>query len=166
MTSSGNEWRERLQRRLESERRESEELIASEQRKLVENLRSRWRDDLHTIEADTRESTGRLIGLLARRWFGVWMIGLSLCLGIFGGSWGLLQWLSSEVRSERARLEMLREEIVESRRTLARLEEETWGVLLVEDEDGKRFVVLPRGTPTSPRWGSLDGRPVYELSSE
>ena len=57
-TSTANDLTERLRRRLESERREIEELTASELGRLGENSRRAARNALSTIERDTEEATG------------------------------------------------------------------------------------------------------------
>ena len=53
MTSNANDLTGRLRKRLEDERREIEELAASELERLGENSRRVARNVLHTIERDT-----------------------------------------------------------------------------------------------------------------
>ena len=60
MTSSANDLTERLRRRLETERREIEDLTANELERLGENSRRVLRNALRTIERDTEEATGRM----------------------------------------------------------------------------------------------------------
>ena len=45
---------------------------------------------------------------------------------------------------------------------LEQLEERTWGVVLFEERDGRRFVLLPRGMVIS-RPLRLGGRLAFEL---
>ena len=66
MTSSVNDLTERLRRRLENERREIEELTASELGRLGENSRRVARSALRSIERDTEEATGRMRELLLK----------------------------------------------------------------------------------------------------
>ena len=56
-------------------------------------------------------------------------------------------------------------EIKEQQRTVERLKETTWGVVLHEGNEGRRFVVLPPGTLEDPPW-TVGGRPAVDLSSE
>ena len=56
-------------------------------------------------------------------------------------------------------------EIKEQRRTVERLKETTWGVVLHEGEEGRRFVVLPAGSLPNPPW-TVGGRPAVPLFSE
>ena len=148
-TSTANDLTDRLRRRLESERREIEELTASELRKLAENSRRVARNALRTIERDTEEATGRMRELLAKAWQRPLIVGLSLWIGFFGGSWATMRWLGWSIHD---RIE-----------TLAELEADTWGIALREIK-GERYVVLPFGTVADPGWEVRD-RPAVKLSN-
>ena len=50
-------------------------------------------------------------------------------------------------------------EIKERRRSVERLSETTWGVVLHEGEQGRRFVVRPKGTLEYPPWKVGGGLP-------
>ncbi len=163
-TSSANDLTERLRRRLESERREIEELTASELGQLGENSRRVARNALRTIESDTEEATGRMRELLLKAWVRPLIVGLGLWLGIFGGSWATMRWLSGSIQDRIERLAELDYDIYDARQTLAQLEVDTWGVALLEIE-GERVVVLPAGTLEDPRWTWRD-RPVVKLSNK
>ena len=163
-TSNANDLTERLRRRLESERREIEELTASELGRLGENSRRAARNALRTIERDTEEATGRMCALLLRAWLRLLAFGLSLWLGIFGGSWGTMRWLSRSIQARIERVVELDYDINEARRTLAQMEVDTWGVALLEI-DGERVVVLPAGTLDNTGWTWRD-RPAVKLSRE
>ena len=131
-------------------------------------------EDQRGFEAATTSMTAKAVGLLLRRWAGSVATGLMICLGIFGGSWGLTQWLSAEIRNELQLRESLRRENGRLLLTQDRLEAETWGVTL-EDLSSGRFVVLPLGTAlcrpddvmfrASRSW-TVRGRPAVRLSSE
>ena len=164
MTSSANDLTERLRGRLETERRAVEELTASELQKLGANSRRVASNALRTIERDTAAATGRMRALLLKAWLRPLVVGLSLWLGICGGSWATMHWLSTRIQ---VRIEMavaLDLDIEEARQTLARLEETTWGIALREIE-GERYVVLPAGVLPYPllRVGT---RPAVKLSNE
>ena len=162
-TSTANDLTDRLRRRLESERREIEELTASELRKLAENSRRVARNALRTIERDTEEATGRMRELLAKAWQRPLIVGLSLWLGFFGGSWATMRWLATSIQDRIETLAAANARIEEAHETLAELEADTWGIALREIT-GERYVVLPFGTVADPGWEVRD-RPAVKLSN-
>ena len=164
MTSNANDLTERLRRRLESERQAIEELTASELERLGANSRRVASNALRIIEADTAVATGRMRALLLNAWLRPLLVGLSLWLGICGGSWATMHWLSACIQARIETAATLDLEIEEARQTLARLEAATWGIALREIE-GERFVVLPAGSLAYPPW-TVDTRPAVKLSNE
>ena len=99
MTSNANDLTERLRRRLETERQAIEELTASELERLGANSRRVASNALRTIEADTAVATGRMRALLLKAWLRPLVVGLSLWLGICGGSWATMHWLSTRIQA-------------------------------------------------------------------
>ena len=164
MTSDPNDLNARLRRRKQTERRQFEEVTASELRLLGENLRAVANDALRTIEADTGASVARTRVILLNAWLRPLVVGVAIFLAISGGSWGLMHWLSASIQSRIAVLATLEVQIEHARDTLAEIEDTTWGVTLLEI-DGERFVVLPFGTLDHPPW-TVAGRPALKLSSE
>ena len=163
-TSTANDLTERLRRRLESERWEIEELTASELGRLGENSRRAGRNALRSIERDTEEATARMRELLVKGWQRPLIVGLSLWLGFFGGSWATMQWLSRSIQTRIETVAGLGRDIEDARRTLAQLEVDTWGLVFHEIE-GERFVVVPDGVLARPPWW-VDDRPALKLSRE
>ena len=162
-TSTANDLTERLRRRLESERREIEKLTASELERLAANSRRVARNALRTIERDTEEATGRMRELLAKAWQRPLIVGLSLWLGFFGGSWATMRWLSRSIHDRIETLAAANARIEAAHETLAELEADTWGIALREIK-GERYVVLPFGTVADPGWEVRD-RPAVKLSN-
>ena len=146
-----NELTSRLRRRLEADNRGIEQTAARELRRLGESLSAVVNGALRTIEADTASAVGRLSAMLRRAWLLPLVVGLSLSLGIVGGSWAGTRWLWTTIEQQIEAVAVLRVDIAESRATLARVEAATWGVRLREI-DGDRFVVLPSGTLASLPW--------------
>ena len=164
MTSSQSDLTERLRRKLETERLEIEKTATHELRRLGESLSAAASDAQSFIEADMAASTGRMRVLLMRAWLRPLAVGLSLFLGISGGSWATMHWLWASIESRIETVAILNVRIDQARETLAELEETTWGVTLNEI-DGNRFVVLPAGALDHPPW-RVGGRPAVMLSSE
>ena len=155
---------DRLRKRLEIERREIEELTASELERLGENSRRVARNALSTIELDTEEATRRMRELLAKAWQRPLIVGLSLWIGFFGGSWATMQWLTRSIQHRIETRAELGQDIEDARRTLAQLEVDTWGLVFHEIK-GERFVVVPDGALDDPPW-EVDDRPALKLSNE
>ena len=163
-TSNPNGLSARVRNRMESDRRQIEAATTSELRRLGENLHAVASDELRTIEADTGATVGRVRLLLLNAWLRPLVVGLTIFLGISGGSWGLMDWLSASIQSRIETLAVLEVRIDQARETLAEIEDTTWGVMLREI-DGERFVVLPDGTLDHPPW-TVGGRPALKLPSE
>ena len=157
-TSSGSGLQARLQKRAEQDRQEIEALTQSELKKLAKNLRQSVNDEMYIIVRDIKDHTRWMNAALWRPWLRSVTVGVCLFLGILAGSWGLTRWYANQIQSlieTRAALEF---EIQEARQTIERLKETTWGVVLHEEEQGRKFVVLPKGTLDYPPW-TVGGRP-------
>lgn len=164
-TSSMSDLQKRIQKRVEQDRQQMEAVVQSELKKLSENLNRIVKRELLTIESDTKVWSKRLSVAALKAWSRPIGVGLLIFLGIFVGSWGLTQWLSSSVESHIEARAAIRLEIEQEQRTLEQLRAQTWGVWLHEAEDGGRHVVLPRGTFEDWPW-TVQGQPAIRLSSE
>ncbi len=163
-TSSPGDLTSRLRSRLEADRKEIEEAATRELERLGESLSAVAGDALRSIEADTEEATGRMRELLMRAWLRPLVVGMSLFLGICGGSWATMHWLSRSIDSRIETLAEVKLRIVRARDTLAVMHETTWGIEL-QEINGDRYVLLPVGTPGRPAF-TMDGRPYMKLSRE
>ena len=163
-TSSPSDLTSRLRSRLEADRKEIEKTATRELRRLGESLSAVRRDALRSIEADTELATGRMRELLMRAWLRPLVVGMSLFLGICGGSWATLHWLSRSIDSRIETLAEVKLRTLRARDTLAVMHETTWGVEL-QEINGDRYVLLPAGTPGRPAF-TMDGRPYMKLSRE
>ena len=151
--------------RLEHERREIEELTTSELERLAEHSRRVARSAVRTIERDTEEATGKMRELLVKAWQRPLIVGLSLWIGFFGGSWATMRWLASSIQDRIVTRAELNRDIEDARRTLAQLEVDTWGLVFHEIK-GERFVVVPDGVLADPPWWVDGDRPALKLSNE
>ncbi len=163
-TSNRNDLSARLRSRMETDRRQIEEVTANELKQLGESLRAAANAALRSIEADMGVTAARTRAMLLNAWLRPLVVGLVIFLGISGGSWALTHWLAARIQSRIETLAALDIQIEEARETLAEMEDTTWGVNLLE-VGGERFVVLPAGAPDQPPW-NVDGRPAFKLSSE
>ena len=152
---------------MEDEDRETTAIAERELRRFGETLNASANDKLRITEAAMAAQVGRIHGLLWRGWLRSLVVGLCVCLGIFGGSWGLTQWQSSRVQRLVERQEALRLAIAREQQTLEQLQAQTWGVWLHEGEEGTRYVVMPRTKVFPEDWPwTVQGQPAVPLSSE
>ena len=167
-----------LEAQHQAEREQIEALTRSEYEHLRNALSDLREHELNTIEDDMQASLERLNAqvntalnesnrslhqglekalstlirisqLTTRQWLKLVLISLSLLLGISLGSWGLMQYLSSQVQdlwSEQQRLSA----------SVEQLEARTWGVSLLRSGQD-RFVVLP-GRGGEPNWKCNDNK--------
>lgn len=107
--------------------------------------------------ASVRAEAEALQALTLRAWLKPLALSLSLLLGIFGGSLGLMQWLSHSMQSKLETRAALAQQIEQQRQTLAQIEARTWGVEMRQDSNG-RFLILPPGVEPVTGWTFGQGR--------
>ena len=163
-TSSPGDLTSRLRSRLETDRQRIEDAAARELARLGESLSAVASDALRSIEADTEKATARMRELLMKAWLRPLVVGMSLFLGICGGSWATMHWLSRVIDSRLETLTEVNIRIERARETLAEMQETTWGVELREIS-GERYVALPVRTPVRSAF-TMDERPYLKLSRE
>jgi len=163
-TSNPDELTARLQSRMATEHGQIEAVIVSELRRHGERSRAVVNDGLHSIEANMGTAFGRMRVLLLNAWLRPLVAGVVIFVGISGGSWELMHWLSTNIQDRIETMATLEVWIEDARHTLAEIEDTTWGVTLLEI-DGERFVVLPDGTLEHPPW-IVGGRPALKLPNE
>ena len=128
------------------------------------NLRQSVDEEMYIIVRDIKDRTRWMNAALWGAWLRSVVIGGCLFLGILAGSWGLTRWYANQIQSLIETKDRLEFEIHEARQTIELIEQDTWGVTLVE-VDGRRYAILPESTPENPL-GIMDGRPTVRLSSE
>ena len=121
-TSSPSDLTSRLRQRMEADRQQIEEMAAGELARLGESLSAVASGALRSIEADTAEATARVRELLMRAWLRPLVVGLSLFLGICGGSWATMHWLSRSIDYRIETLASLNRQVEEARSTLDEIE--------------------------------------------
>ena len=102
---------------------------------------------LSAVQSEVRA----LQALTFQAWLKPLLLSLSLLLGIFCASWGLMQWFSHSIEEQLETRAGLAQEIREQEATLAKIEARTWGVTFREDKDG-RFLILPPGVAPVTGW--------------
>ena len=145
-TSTLNDLTSRLRRRMETDRRRIEKTASREHERLGESLSAVASDALRPIEANTATAKERMRALLLRACLQPQVVGLTLLLGISGGRWATMRWLSRSIDYRIKTLARVSVRIERMREILAEMEDTTSGVTLREIS-GERYVALPAGTP-------------------
>ena len=134
---------------MEAERRQIQETTTSELRRLGENLRAVATDELRTTESDTAAATARMRVVLLNAWLRPLVVGLIVFLGISGGSWALMHWLSASIQSRIETLATLEVQIEHARRDPGRDRGDNLGGDPVGDRRGALRGVAGRDTGPS-----------------
>ena len=124
-------------------------------------------DALRTIEADTAAATGRMREMLLRAWLWPLVAGLSLSVGICGGSWAAMRLLWTAIEWKVETLAALNGGHRAGPPDADRDRGDDLGAGAPMEIDGERYVVLPGGLAAqSVRSGPWAGGPAVKLSSE
>ena len=165
MPSTGNSLTslaERLKAKAEQDRQELEALTRQQFDALSESLRQSSTAALSTTEVAIQEALGRLEASIAshcqtlswtfgRKWLQALLLGLALLMGTALGGWGLLNMLQSKATALHNEIRDLQADKAALEATVAQLSERTWGLKLLENQDG-RFIVLPQKTTPKTGW--------------
>ncbi|WP_243359606.1 hypothetical protein [Fundidesulfovibrio terrae] len=153
---------ERMRSKAEQDRQELEVLTRQRFDALSESLRQSSTAALSITEAAIQDALGRLEASIAsrcqtlswafsRRWLQALLLGLALLMGIALGGWGLLAMLQSKAAALQGEIQDLRADKAALEATVAKLSDRTWGLKLLENQEG-RFIVLPPNTTPKTGW--------------
>ncbi len=157
LTSHQEELRQTAKREFES--------TASEYKSCGSKLRASVGAEAERTRSAIEENLRELRSGIERKLLWSLARGFLFVIGVALGLWGLISFLGQDIQQKIETRRELAVEIEQQRQTVERLRETTWGVVLVEDEQSNRFVVLPEGTlEDPPRY--FGGGDVIKLSSE
>jgi len=153
---------ERMRSKAEQDRQELEALTRRQFDALSESLRRSSTAALSTTEAAIQDALGRLEASIdsrcqtlswtfGRKWLQVLLLGLALLMGTALGGWGLLTMLQSKAMALQNEIQELREDKATLEATVTKLSDRTWGLRLLENQEG-RFIVLPSKTTPKTGW--------------
>lgn len=163
------ELNQRVQKRLEQEQNELEQLTHQTLQNLQTNLSECASAALATtgnaisdhcqalsekMNKDLSQLEGRyrLLGwAMLKGWLCHLLLALALLIGLVGGSWVLTSHLVREVKHLRQEVSLLEQEKREVTETLAAMQSKSWGLTLHSGQNG-RFIVLPLGSNASTGW--------------
>lgn len=153
---------ERMRTKTEQDRQELEALTRQQFNALSESLRQSSTAALRTTEAAIQEKLGTLEENIASRcqtlsWaFGrKWLQALFLSMAMFAGTalggWGVVTLLTHKVMALQDEIQSLETSKTELESTTEQLEKRTWGLKLLENQEG-RFIILPPKTSAQTGW--------------
>ncbi|EKO39936.1 MAG: hypothetical protein B193_1346 [Solidesulfovibrio magneticus str. Maddingley MBC34] len=165
MSNTGNSLAslaERMRAKTEEDRQELEALTRQQFNALSESLRQSSAVALRTTEAAIQEKLGTLEESIAsrcqtlswafgRKWLQVLLLGMAFLAGTALGGWGVVSLLTNRVVALQDEIQSLHASKAELVNTAGQLEKRTWGLKLLENQDG-RFIILPPKTSAHTGW--------------
>lgn len=170
---------ERLQSKMEQDRKELERQTQYELETLSRNLQALSQNALLTIEHDIQQQSSqvtskcgkilseieRSLTLLRRTLVLAWIrncvLGMGIIAGMALGTLGISSMLSTYLLHQQAQITALQKEKTDVEQSLMALNRKTWGISLMENKEGK-FVVLGTSQTLSPGW-KVNNRPAWKL---
>ena len=159
---------QRLQQKLDRERMLVQELTQKSYGKLERELEAITSTAISTIKQDMQRQQLILTSIIGKFWLIPAGVGLSLCLGIFFGSWGVARYLSSRISQRQETLDYLEEkidsqvaEIKQQQQTLESIQKQTAGITITQTDNGT-FLTLPSYSTLTPGW-QCQGKPCLKL---
>lgn len=126
----------------------------------LDQFSARVQDKLGAIEDQLDQRLAALTRFSTWLWLRPVCVGLLICLGLTLGSWGLIEGIAARIESQRQTLTEGKQDIERQQATVRELKQDTWGVGLHEEADG-RFLILPENT--AKRWWNLGDQPAVKL---
>ncbi|EHJ48327.1 hypothetical protein DFW101_2322 [Solidesulfovibrio carbinoliphilus subsp. oakridgensis] len=153
---------ERMRAKTEQDRQELEALTRQQFNALSESLRQSSTAALRTTEAAIQEKLGKLEESIAsrcqtlswafgKRWLQALLLSMALLMGTALGGWGVVTLITNRVLALQGEIQSLNASKAELENTVGQLEKRTWGLKLLENQDG-RFIILPPKTSAHTGW--------------
>ncbi len=159
---------QRLQQKLDRERQLVRDLTQRSYGKLERELEAITSTAINTIKKDMQRQQLILSEMLGKFWLMPAGVGLSLCLGILVGSWGMMQHLSSRISQKQKTLDYLNQKVdsqylllQEQQQTLELIQKKTAGITITQTDNGT-FLTLPTDSTLNPGW-QCQGKPCLKL---
>ncbi len=144
--------KDKLAEKMEQDRKETEELTEKELKKLSKGLKAIVKRELLSILKDIRSETDqikvdtkteiesvyrtaqKLAWITKKQWIGTFLVGLCLLIGISAGSWGLMQYQLTLIKTNYQEIQS-QKQIFDSLRTM--------GVSL-QTIQGQKYLIVPQ----------------------
>ena len=162
-----------LKAKTEADLAEMDTSTKAELEKLAESLKAGLKGALSTIETDTKKQTNQLkkslaeslqqieqqnkalVSLSLKSWLQPFLMALCFFLIICGASWGLMHYLSTTIQTNF-------QVIDQQKKVLAQLDAKTWGLVLHQNNQGERFLIMPKSMEIEAGW-TVGERPALKI---
>ena len=108
-------------------------------------------DKLGTLEENIASRCQTLSWAFGRKWLQALLLSLAVLMGTALGGWGVMTLLTHKVMALQDEIQSLEASKAELESTVGQLEKRTWGLKLLENQDG-RFIILPPKTSAQTGW--------------
>jgi len=153
---------ERMRAKTEQDQQELEALTRQQFNALSESLRQSSTAALRTTESAIQEKLGKLeenitshcqtlSWAFGRKWLQALLLSMGLLTGTALGGWGVMTLLTHKVMALQEEIQSLEASKAELESTAGQLKKRTWGLRLLENQDG-RFIILPPKTSAQIGW--------------
>lgn len=171
-TGNLNSLAERMKAKAEQEQQELEALTRQQLSALQQSLSELSKNALSTTEAAIQRQLSSLeqsvstrchtlSWMFARKWLQILLITVSILMGAALGGWGLFTLAGNKATALQREIAALGEQKTVMEKTVAQLQAQTWGLVLVESPQG-RFIVPPMKSTLKPGW-TIDKNPAWKL---
>ncbi|WP_246197864.1 hypothetical protein [Solidesulfovibrio aerotolerans] len=151
-----------MRAKTEQDRQELEALTRQQFDALSKSLQQSSTAALRTTEAAIQEKLGKLEEHIAsrcqtlswtfgRKWLQALLLSMALLAGTALGGWGVVTLLTHRVKALQGEIQSLNVSKTELENTAGQLEKRTWGLKLLENQEG-RFIILPPKTSAHTGW--------------
>ncbi len=131
-------------------RRLEQELAAVVGRRAAYN-RSRYPGKAWTLEESIASRCQTLSWAFGRKWLQALLLSMALLAGTVLGGWGVVTLFTHRVMALQDEIQSLHASKAELENAAGHLEKRTWGLKLLENQDG-RFIILPPKTSAQAGW--------------
>lgn len=170
---------QRIQQKIAESQKETEllkqqqlESLKKELAQTSQNALNSFRKDIHKYEQivhrrlqetceEVTQQTQYARKTLSQFWLAQICLTSILGLGFYAGTWGWIQYVSNQTKAMHRQQQSLSQEIENLQKSARLLQEKTWGVGLMETDNGK-FVVLPETMRDEAQW-TCGGQPCMKL---
>ncbi len=165
-----------LKKKIEAESKRLEETTEQEHQQLQQQLTIQRKESLTNFRRESENLLKEEQAIISRameansqafkkylsqQWIWMSVTAGSLCLGILGGSWGLIGFSTMRITQKQTQLDQINQSIKQQEETLNQLENQTLGIKIGETSNGT-FITPPPDQQLTPGW-TCQGEPCLKM---